>query len=371
MSGWPVVPFGDALEDASGGNRKIPQSMYLPQGRLPVVDQGKSVIAGFTDDESFAVRGHLPVILFGDHTRAFKFVDFPFALGADGVKVLRSRAGWFPRYLYHYLKQATIPVAGYSRHFKFLKELRVPKPPLDEQQRIAGILDRADALHAQQRQLIATLDDLAASIYREAFESERWVSWAPLSDLAVVTSGITVGRRTIGDTREVPYMAVSNVQDRHLNLTAVKTIYATDAEIGKYRLVKNDLLLTEGGDPDKLGRGSLWHNELPDCIHQNHIFRVRITRPELVNAIYLNWHVGSRRGKSYFLRSAKQTTGIASINLTQLKAFPIQLPPLGDQERFAERAAAISRLAEAATTDLHKFDGLIRTLQHRAFRGKL
>jgi type I restriction enzyme S subunit len=150
----------------------------------------------------------------------------------------------------------------------------------------------------------------------------------------------------------------------------VKIINATDDEIGRYRLMRNDLLLTEGGDPDKLGRGTLWNGELPECIHQNHVFRVRLTYNE-VDPLFLNWLVGSQRGKRYFLRSAKQTTGIASINMTQLRGFPLLIPPLALQREFARRVAAVEKLKAAHRASLAEMDALFATLQHRAFRGEL
>lgn len=107
----------------------------------------------------------------------------------------------------------------------------------------------------------------------------------------------------------------------------MKSTAATAEEIERYRLEANDLRLAKGGDPDELGRGTLWDGSVPDCIHQNHVFRVRLHDKRLTPR-FLNWLVGSGRGKRYFLRSAKQTTGIASINMTQLRAFPVLTPPL-------------------------------------------
>jgi type I restriction enzyme, S subunit len=135
-------------------------------------------------------------------------------------------------------------------------------------------------------------------------------------------------------------------------------------------LKKDDLLLTEGGDPDKLGRGTLWADELPECIHQNHVFRVRLIS-KAVTPLFLNWIVGSQRGKKYFLQSAKQTTGIASINMTQLKGFPLLLPPIALQHEFATRIAALGKIKTAQQASLTQLDTLFASLQHRAFRGEL
>jgi type I restriction enzyme S subunit len=128
-------------------------------------------------------------------------------------------------------------------------------------------------------------------------------------------------------------MAVANVQSMYLDLSTIKLIDATEAEIERYKLRNGDLLLTEGGDPDKLGRGTLWHGEISECIHQNHIFRVR-TGPS-VDPVFLQWAVASESSQRYFLRGAKQTTGIASINLTQLRALPVVLPPMEEQRKIA------------------------------------
>lgn len=166
-------------------------------------------------------------------------------------------------------------------------------------------------------------------------------------------------------------MAVLNVQERRLNLSVVKTIEATESEIERYRLAENDLLLTEGGDPDKLGRGTPWRKEIRECIHQNHIFRVRIHQEHAVDPVFLNWLVSSERGRQYFLNSAKQTTGIASINSSQLKQFPLLLPPPGLQKEFARRVGELDTHKERLLAHNAELDALFASLQYRAFLGEL
>lgn len=165
-----VVNFAEIVRDVSGGNPKLPQSSFLSSGSLPVVDQGQAFIAGYTDDEAYSFRSsELPVVVFGDHTKAIKYVDFPFAMGADGVKVLKPSPECDTKYLYHFLRQVRLPDAGYSRHFKFLKEVSVPLPSISEQRRIAAILDKADALRAKRRESIAKLDQLLQSVFLDMF----------------------------------------------------------------------------------------------------------------------------------------------------------------------------------------------------------
>src|SRR5436190_10911525 len=155
-----------------------------------------------------------------------------------------------------------------------------------------------------------------------------------LGDVAEIVSGVTLGRKLgAGNTRRVPYLRVANVKDGFLELSDVYEIEATEAEILKLRLRRGDLLLTEGGDADKLGSGTFWQEQLPVCIHQNHIFRVRFDldhfSPDFIAA-----QIGSPYGKAYFFRHAKQTTGIATINQRVLAGFPLLVPPITEQRRI-------------------------------------
>ena len=157
---FQALPFLVVFKDASGGNIKTPQTEFLEEGAIPVVDQGQRLVAGFVNDRSRVCKAKPPVIVFGDHTRAIKYVDFEFAMGADGTKVLVPKVESDTKYLYHALTAMPVPAAGYSRHYKFLKETRIPLPPLAEQKWIAGILDAADTLRAKRREALAQLDTL-------------------------------------------------------------------------------------------------------------------------------------------------------------------------------------------------------------------
>ena len=168
----------------------------------------------------------------------------------------------------------------------------------------------------------------------------------------------------------VPYMRVANVQDGHLNLDDVTEIEVFQSDIEKYRLVEGDLLLTEGGDPDKLGRGAVWKGQIKDCIHQNHIFRVRPDSTKLLPE-YLSAQIGSVRGKRYFLKAAKQTTGIASINKTQLSNYPVLIPPMKLQLKYSDIVEQHKRASDAITGRFDMIDDLFGSLTQRAFRGEL
>ena len=228
-----------------------------------------------------------------------------------------------------------------------LEQLSIKITNINMQHGIADILDKVYAVIRLRRKELQLFDDLIKARFVEMFgdmylNSKGWPE-AKLESMADVVSGITKGRKTKAeDLTEVPYMAVSNVKDGYIDWTTMKTIEATQQEIEKYRLLADDVLMTEGGDPDKVGRGAIIKEPLENCIHQNHIFRVRLDesmmRPEFF-AEYLQ----HQRSKRYFLRCAKQTTGIASINMTQLRALPVLMPPLSRQEEFVLFKAQVNK----------------------------
>jgi len=203
---------------------------------------------------------------------------------------------------------------------------------------------------------------------------EGWVL-TTLKSIAEIKGGITKGqqRRSTDSLRTVPYLRVANVQRGYLDLREIKTIEATEAEIEGLKLLSGDILFTEGGDRDKLGRGWIWRNEIPECIHQNHVFRARLyldqTQPK-----YISWY-GNTYGQDYFTKQGKQTTNLASINITKLGAFPIPLPPSAEQFRIVaeveRRLSVIEELKTLVANALRRSAILRQKILRDAFAGKL
>jgi len=162
---------------------------------------------------------------------------------------------------------------------------------------------------------------------------EGW-GWSNFDEIADLVSGVTKGRKLQGrETKSFPYLRVANVQRWRIDLTEVKEIEIPIEELEKYRLLVGDLVLTEGGDWDKLGRTAIWTGEIEDCLHQNHVFRARLLHDGFERQwvmLYLN----SRSGRTYFEGASKRTTNLASINMTQLRGCPIPIPPSEEQKRI-------------------------------------
>lgn len=264
--------------------------------------------------------------------------------------------------------------AGFNK--SDLTQFNIPILPIEDQIRIAHLLGKVEGLIAQRKQHLQKLDDLLKSVFLEmfGFRDGTYTGWpsGKLDNYTDVASGVTKGKKHISkDLIEVPYMRVANVQDGHFVFDEVKTIAVTRKEVSQYQLLSGDLLLTEGGDPDKLGRGSVWKEEIPNCIHQNHIFRVRIKSSAEINPHFLSALISSSYGKKYFIKSAKQTTGIASINSSQLKNFPTLTPPINLQNQFASIIEKIGGIKSRYQQSLAHLESLYGTLSQRAFKGEL
>ncbi len=177
---------------------------------------------------------------------------------------------------------------------------------------------------------------------------DKWKK-VPLDHVARVQTGLAKGKKNIKNPVSVPYLRVANVQDGYLDLSLIKEIEIEKTEIQRYLLKRGDVLLTEGGDFDKLGRGAIWQGDVNPCLHQNHIFVVR-PKDHLLIPQFLSLLTGSFYGKAYFLKCSKQSTNLASINSSQLKEFPVILPPIQEQESIIEVVTAWDQVIEK--TDL-------------------
>ena len=198
--------------------------------------------------------------------------------------------------------------------------------------------------------------------------------WARLDSIATLKGGITVdSKRQDSTARTVPYLRVANVQRGYLDLSEVKTINAPASDIDALRLRNGDILFNEGGDRDKLGRGWIWEDQLADCIHQNHVFRARLLSSDIQPKLVSWW--GNSFGKDYFQREGKQTTNLASINLTKLSAFPVPVPPLDEQHRIVmevDRRLSHLRETEAQVdANLQCAERLRQSILNKVFSGGL
>ena len=252
-----------------------------------------------------------------------------------------------------------------------MRKMEIKLPDLIKQKNIVSVLNKIFNLIDLRKQELLKLDELIKSRFIELFGdvylNSKNYPIIKLENIANIISGITKGRKIKEQVlEEVPYMAVSNVKDGYIDWTNIKTILATKEEIDKYRLYTNDILMTEGGDPDKLGRGAILHTTLKNCIHQNHIFRVRLDCTKVL-PIYFSMYLKQPKAKQYFLKCAKQTTGIATINMTQLRSLPVIIPPIEIQSIFGDFIERIDKSKAEIQNSLAKLETLKKSLMQEYF----
>jgi len=372
----PSVAFLEAVQDVSAGNVKIPQSEFLDHGALAVVDQGQSLVAGYTDDSTASVKTVGPLIVFGDHTRALKYIDFPFAMGADGVKVLRVRDGFDPKYVYHYLRFREVPSVGYSRHFKFLREIPIPRPTLAEQRRIAAILDQADALRAKRRQVLAHLDALSQSIFHDMFGDLVHGSW-PVEPLGLLSPRIDSGTSPVCETRpaslgEWGVLKLGAVTYGEFRGSENKAYVGDVTSMLGNEVMPGDVLMTRKNTRDLVGAVAVVEDHvtsgllIPDLVFRLHLERERL------DAEYFHTLMMTPSKRAIVKTLASGSAGsMPNISKARLRELAIELPPMELQREFARRIACVKGQKAKAQRTLDGYDTLFSALQSRAFRGEL
>ena len=329
-----------------------------------------------------------------------------YAFGSTEYHVLRPSCAVDGKFLYFatfnpifraYAAENMTGAAGQKRvSTRFLKDTRLFLPPLPEQRRIAAYLDAScaaiDAAVAAKRRQLETLEALRKSIIQRAvtrgisdnvaLEStgNAWMEQIPqgwklvcLKRIAEIQGGLTLGKQYEGTLIERPYLRVGNVQDGHLDLADVSVIELPASVAARVELRPNDVLMTEGGDLDKLGRGHLWQGEIPGCLHQNHIFAVRCFLHKL-KPMFLAYLTAAKYGRDYFEATGKKTTNLACTNATKVGEFPIPLPPLAEQEAIClhleEKLGELKRIVTGIESQIETLTAYRKSLIHECVTGQ-
>lgn len=252
-----MIAFSDVFADVTKQGTKLQTSEYLASGKYPIIDQGQDDIAGYTDRED-GLFTDVPAIIFGDHTRIVKYVDMPFFLGADGVKVLKATIPDVDyRYLYYAVSAVKIPNTGYNRHFKWLKEAQISLPDLSTQRRIADTLDKVSEGIALCRKMLGELDLMVKAKFGEMFgdpvSNEREWNVETLNDVCTEIGDGLHGTPEYDDNGEYPFINGNNLINGAIEITpATKKV---NAEIYKKHYIDisaNALLLSINGTLGKL-----------------------------------------------------------------------------------------------------------------------
>jgi len=380
---WDCIEFAKAIRKAKiGRNQQIFSSDIKAIGRFPVVDQGQEFIAGYSDEEHKVVRDDLPLVIFGDHTRCVKYVDFPFIIGADGTKVLKPDTELFdPKFFYFAVLGLNVPNRGYNRHFSLLKEKFLPRPAKNEQRKIAAVLGVVQRAIEQQERLIGLTTELKKALLHKLFteglrgEPQKQTEIGPVPEswnivrLEEVCSFLSGGTPSKNKpefwTGSIPWVSPKDMKMPRLNDV---TDHISDAAL------EDGSSLASAGSVFVVIRGMILAKDVPVALAEvpmafNQDMKAIIPGSRILSAFLLYALVAFKR--NLFQKVGRSSHGTMTLMSSELAQFLIPLPDRKTQEEIAtaietvERKHEIHRRKQAGLTDL------FRTLLHQLMTARI
>ena len=378
---WPSIEFSEAIRKTKvGRENQILSADIQPSGRFPVVDQGQAFIAGYSDVEERVIRDDLPMVIFGDHTRCVKYVDFPFILGADGTKILKPKEDLFdPKFFYYAVLSLDLPNRGYNRHFTVLKEKTVPRPDKNEQRKIAGVLGVVQRAFEQQERLLQLTAELKKTFLHQLFTQglrgeplkqteiglvpESW-EVVRLGEVCALSTGTTPATaRADYYSGDVPFVKTTDIVNNRI--TKAQT-YISDQAVIDYRLKlypPGTVLMAMYGQGKTRGQVALL--EITATTTQN---AAAIQPSSEIDPEFLWQYLTSRYEH---LRGAGALGHISHLNLGYLRDFPIVKPPLLAQREIARILVTIDKKAMMTQSRKLRLQDLFRTLLHQLMTAQI
>ena len=361
------INFDEVFEDVTKYGTKIKTDEYHQSGKYPIIDQGLENIAGYTDLED-GVFENIPAIIFGDHTRIIKYADAPFFLGADGVKVLRSRfADANYRYLYYALKNVKIPNTGYNRHFKWLKDAKISYPNTEKQNEIVAILDKTlQIIECCQKQL-QKLDDLVKARFVELFGAypHNPMRWKTGTIRDVVTDVRYGSSRPAVDGGKYPYLRMNNITyGGELDLSDVKRIDVPENELEKCTVRRGDVLFNRTNSKELVGKTCVYDRD-EMMVLAGFVIRVRVN--DLVLPEFLSAFLNTEFSKRTLLGMCKAAIGQANINAQEMQNIGIYIPPIELQREFVQFKNQTDKSKSAVQKALNETQLLFDSLMQKYF----
>lgn len=384
MARWTTIPFPQCIIDHSvGRNNQINSADIAVRGKYPVVDQGQNFIAGYTDEAERVITEGLPYVIFGDHTRCFKYVDFPFVLGADGTKVLKPDHALFnPRFFYYATLALDIPSRGYNRHYTLLKERLIPRPGKPEQRQIARVLSAVQRAIERQERLIALTAELKKALMHKLFtEGTRGeplkqteigpvpTTWSEerFGKVAKFSSGGTPSREVkeywLGGT--IPWVKTTEINYRKITATEEKITPAGLMNSSAKIFPAGTLLMAMYGQG--ITRGRVGILGIDAATNQACAAIMPLSEDELSTPFlyyYLEFHYENLRQRGH---GANQT----NLSMTLLKQFPVYYPKHGIQRQITTALSALDAKGTSHVRTRDSLQALFRTLLHQLMTAKI
>lgn len=388
---WCWIRLLNSFDNVTDSKKKLASRKYLEEGEYPIIDQGQEFIGGYSNDESMVYDGTLPIIIFGDHTRCIKYIDFPFVQGADGVKVLRPKQIWNAKAFYYAIQSIEIPNMGYRRHYPLFKEFCIPVPPLAEQKRIIeqieNLFTQLDEAKEKAQLVVDNYEVRKTAIMYKAFTGELTAKWREekgistdtwkektLQEVCVmkITDGTHKTPTYCEENEGIPFISAKDVNGGFINWENIKYIPHTLHEELYSRLAPqvDDVLLSKNGA--KLGVAAI-----VDC---EKIFDIYVTlallRPntDIILPRFLLNIINSpicRRQIDNHLTGI----GMPNLHLRDIKEILISIPTLEEQAIIIEMVDNLNykgnQVKNSAEYVIEKIEELKKSILAKAFRGEL
>lgn len=393
---WPSGKVSDIGEVISGfafksewfgvGNAKVIRIGDLQDGRVDLAGAETFDESAHQVREQFKIRnGDILMALSGATVGKIAVADTSIegAYLNQRVAVVRGKCPTNTEYLKYVfsgslLQKLLINAGGAAQPNlspKDLGDMQIPLPPLEEQKRIAAILDKADAIRRKRQQAIKLADDFLRSVFLEMFgdpvtNPKGWDKCC-IGDVCEVQGGLQVSTKREGLPLLKPYLRVANVLRNKLDLSEIKFMNVTEAEASRIALKQNDILVVEGhGNKVEIGRCAIWNGDIEDVIHQNHLIRVRV-KARLVTAQLVNDFINSSGGRSQMLRSSNTTSGLNTISTGIVKSTEMYLPPIDMQISYERICKKVSFLLSKVLSSKDASNENFLSLSKKAFSGVL
>ena len=353
--------FDEVFVDCTKHGTKLKTDDYCASGKHIIVDQGQEQVAGYTNLEE-GIFFDVPAIIFGDHTRIIKYVAEPFFLGADGVKVLRcsyDNANY--KYLYYALKNVRIPNTGYNRHYKWLKEARIPYPDVSAQAKIVNVLDLVTSIINHRKQELSALDDLIKARFVEMFGDFKTnpMGWPVVGfeEIAVIDGNMTTDYEKYAD---YPHIGIDSIEKETGLLKGYRTVSEDGVISGKYVFTSAHIIYSKI-------RPNLNKVALPefDGLCSADAYPI-LPIMEKCTRVFLAYDMRSKFFLEYILQFCNRTN-LPKVNRKEVSGFRTPLPPIELQNTFAAFVAQIDKSKSAIQKSLTETQTLFDSLMQQYF----
>ncbi len=337
---WTYKKFEDCLEQVKYTS-KIPSSDYLVTGLFPIVSQEEGLVSGYWNEEADVFKVNKPIVIFGDHTRILKYVDFDFVLGADGVKILKPIDGLSAKFLLYYLRWCNIPSLGYSRHYKLLKEIKVPVPTTETQSQIVNELDLIQSIVDKQKAQLKELDNLAQAVFYDMFgdpvENEKGWEVKKIGEISTFINGKAHEQDVDNNGK------YTIINSKFISSNGLVTKKSNSQILPLY---KNDIVMVMSDLPNgkALAKCFLVKEDERYTLNQ----RICAFRGYDASPLFLMYAINRNR---YYLRF-DDGKGQTNLRKNDVINCPIILPPLSLQESFATKIESIGKQEAAISQSI-------------------